>query len=421
MIDALPAIEWVPPNQLTLLPGNPRKGDIDAIARSIQEFGFIVPVVANSEGTVVAGNHRLQAARQLELDKIPVWRSEQFDDEARAKAFALADNRTNDLAGYDDRSLAAMLEHVLEADAALLAAASFTDDDIAALLDSIHRSDMLDLEDSDVGTVPNVPVTKDGDVWLLGDHRVMCGDSSDPAAIFLLMRGEEAAAMVTDPPYGINYGDSVDWRNKMRRSNRDDGHILNDGTEEAIDLWNRVFPAWKDALRAKNSAFYVWGPSGPQFIDLGAALRTAGLDPHGSIIWRKSSFSLSRSDHKYQHEPCWYGWRTDGTHRWAGPNNETSVWDYDRPSRSEDHPTQKPLPLIGRCIRNVTRKGELVVDPFLGSGTTLLAAAADDRTCYGMELDPCYVDVICRRWQEQSGHLPMLESTGKPHDFTSDP
>lgn len=417
---ALPPIAWVAPDRLTLLPGNPRSGDIEAISRSIQEFGFLVPVVVNSDGLVIAGNHRVAAARQLGLDAVPVWRSEQFDDSTRAKAFALADNRTNDLAGYNDRNLAAMLEDVLAADADLLAAASFTEDDLAELLDTIHRSDMDALEETDgpeIGVIPDDPVTNTGDVWLLGEHRVMCGDSADPAAVFLLTRGEEAAAMVTDPPYGINYGEVVDWRNRMRRSTRGDGHIQNDETDDAIDLWGRVFPVWKNVLRAKDSAFYCWGPGGPQQIDLGEALRVAGLAPHGSIIWRKSSFSFSRADHKYQHEPCWYGWRSDGTHRWAGPNNETSVWDFDRPARSDDHPTQKPLGLIQRCIRNITHKGEIVVDPFLGSGTTLLASDIDGRVCFGMELDPRYVDVICRRWQTLTGQQPVLEATGEPHGF----
>ena len=147
---ALPPIAWVAPDRLTLLPGNPRSGDIEAISRSIQEFGFLVPVVVNSDGLVIAGNHRVAAARQLGLDAVPVWRSEQFDDSTRAKAFALADNRTNDLAGYNDRNLAAMLEDVLAADADLLAAASFTEDDLAELLDTIHRSDMDALEETDV-------------------------------------------------------------------------------------------------------------------------------------------------------------------------------------------------------------------------------------------------------------------------------
>ena len=243
---------------------------------------------------------------------------------------------------------------------------------------------------------------------------MMCGSSADAADVAVLMNGELAAAMVTDPPYGIDYGSAVEARTK---NPRDNAHIANDKLEDAVVLWAAAFPIWKACLRRKESAFYVWGPAGPQFIDLGIALRLAGLEPHGSIVWRKDRFVLARSDHNYQHECAWYGWRDDGTHIWHGTKAETSVWDFKRPTRSPDHPTQKPLGLIRRCVQNITRIGDLVVDPFLGSGTTLLAAETDGRRCFGMELDPKYVDVICRRWQEISGELPVLESTGEAHDF----
>jgi len=401
---------------LELLPGNPRRGDVDSIARSLAAFGQRKPIVARRDGTVIAGNHTLQAARALGWDEVAVVFVD--DDDATASAFALADNRTAELGDYDPQALADLISSVQ--DEALLSATGWTDADLVGLLESIAAT-QLPAMTGDPDAIPAAPPAKSvtGDVWLLGPHRVMCGDSTSPTDIDRLMAGRQAQSIVTDPPYGVDYGDTVEFRRSLGKTQRpaDNSHVKNDGLSDALGLWAACFPLWIAVLRKKGSAFYCWGPGGDSQIDLGVALRDAGGKIHGSVIWVKSSFSFSRADHKYQHEPFWYGWRSDGTHEWCGPNNESSVWEYPKPSSSPDHPTQKPVELIRRCVRNITSPGGLTVDPFLGSGTSILAANLEGRVCFGMEMDPKYVDVICRRWQEATGVKPISEATGNEHDF----
>lgn len=427
----------VPIGRLHELEGNPRRGDVPAVARSLAEFEQRKPIVARLDGTVIAGNHTLKAARELGWGEVAVVFVD--DDDARAKAYALADNRTAELGGYDDEALLALIAEVQEGDAALMAATGWSDTDVLALKAGL-RSPVL-LVDADVVPEHAPALSKPGDVWLLGDHRVMCGSSTDPADVGKLMAGRVPQSMVTDPPYGVDYGTAVEFRRQMGKKQRpkSDSHVAGDGIDEVRALWDAAFPLWVPLLAKKGSAVYCWAAAGRQQIELGEALEAAGLAVHGSVIWVKSSFSFSRSDHKYRHEPAWicapedaeldvvppdlehaaawYGWRSDGTHDWFGPNNESSVWEYPRPSRSPEHPTQKPVELIRRCVRNVTAFGGLVVDPFLGSGTTVIAAYLESRVCFGMELKGHYVDVICKRWQQATGVVPVLEASGAPHDF----
>lgn len=409
-----------PVADLHLLPGNPRRGDVPAVARSLDAFGQRKPIVARrSDGVVIAGNHTLQAAQSLGWDAVAVvWVD---DDDATAKAFALADNRTAELGGYDNEALVDLIAEVQAADEALLAATGWDGTDLDKLLADLAAQQLPPALAGDPDDVPpSAPAkTGPGDVWLLGSHRLMCGDSTSPTDVDKLLAGREADAMVTDPPYGVDYGDTVEFRRSLGLPQRptEHSHVRNDGLMDALTLWDACFPLWVPRLRRKGSAVYCWGPGGPQQIDLGVALRNAGVQIHGSVIWVKSSFSFSRADHKYQHEPCWYGWRADGTHVWHGPNNESSVWEFPKPNRSPDHPTQKPLELIQRCVRNISPHAGLVLDPFLGSGTTLLAAHVEGRTCFGMEMEPKYCDVICKRWQLATGIKPIAEATGREHDF----
>lgn len=431
----------VPIARLRPLPGNPNRGDVAAVARSLAQFGQRKPVVARlSDDVVTAGNTTLLAARdELGWNELAVVFVD--DDEATSVAWALADNRTAQLGSTNSPALLAFIDAIEAENAALLQATGWSDADIAELRAGL--SEPVLLRDADEVPRSAPAVSRLGDVWLLGGHRVMCGSATDPVAVDKLMAGRLASSMVTDPPYGIGYGSTVEYRRRMGKQQRpeDDSHIVNDESAEAHDLWAESFPLWVPLLERKGSAVYCWAAAGPEQLLLGQALEDAGLTIHGSIVWVKSSFSFSRADHKYAHEPAWvaapgagepipvdlaadldhapawYGWRSDGTHDWIGPNNETSVWEYPRPARSPDHPTQKPVDLIRRCIRNVTPFGGIVVDPFLGSGSAVLAAYLEARVCYGMELKPRYVDVICRRFQEATGIRPKLERTGELHDF----
>lgn len=332
--------------------------------------------------------------------------------------------RTADIM-VDANLLAELVTQLHAEDAELLAMVGWDGDDIDALLEQIERDEKAGLGgdlDGDADAIPEEragdPIAQVGEVWQLGHHRVMCGSSTSAEDLAGLMAGTKADAMITDPPYGVDYGDTVEFRRSLGKTQRpaDNSHVANDGLTEAIDLWAECFPAIAGAM-ADRSAFYCWSPPGDQQIDLGLALREAGFETHGTIIWVKSSFSFSRADHKYQHEPAFYGWPTKAVHDWHGPNNESTIWEYDKPHASPLHPTQKPVELIQRCVRNITERGDTILDPFLGSGTTLIAAEAEGRVCYGMELKPAYVDVICARWEGLTGIKPVRASTGEPVSF----
>lgn len=408
--------EEVTPEQLEANPANPKIHDQtqqDAMTALLDDVGFVVPIIVNKPTMrIVDGHMRVGLVAARGAGMIPVAYVDLTPEEEQ-EILALLDP-IGRLAGYDGDALAAVL------------AGLSTTVDLDQLLANLGQATVNapPVMNTDPDVIPDwpAPVTERGDIWLLGPHRVMCGDSTSVADLDALMGGHEAQSMVTDPPYGVSYGDTVAWRRSMGKSQRPqaDSDVHNDGDLDAAKLWADCFPLWIAKLRKKGSAVYCWGAGGQQQIDMGMALRDAGCEIHGSVIWVKSSFSFSRADHKYQHEPCWYGWRADGTHEWCGPNNETSVWEYPKPSSSPDHPTQKPIELIRRCIRNVTSPGGLTVDPFLGSGTAVLAAHLEGRVCYGMELTPRYVDIVCKRYQLATGTLPVNAATGDQVDFNTE-
>lgn len=422
-----------PLDQLRPHPRNYRHHPDDEIAHlraSLRDHGVYHNVVAAQDGTLLAGHGVVAAALAERLTDILVVHLPIDPDDPRALKVLAADNLVSRLARDDPRAIADLLADIQELDDLL--GTGYDVDDLPGL-DALASGDPGDLDpepDNQIhGDPDEIPepehtptVTQFGDVWLLGRHRVMCGSSTDASHLATLMAGALADAMITDPPYGVDYGDTVEFRRTLGKSQRptDDSHVTNDGLAEALALWDAVFPLAASHMGPR-AAFYCWSPPGDQQIDLGVALRAAGFDTHGTIIWVKSSFSFSRADHKYQHEPAFYGWPAKAVHDWHGPNNETTVWEYDRPRRSELHPTQKPVELIERCVRNITQAGDIVLDPFLGSGTTLIAAHTGSATCYGMELAPRYVDVICARWQAATGIAPVLERTGEAHDFTPTP
>ena len=416
--------EAVDPEQLTAHPLNFRRHPIvqrKALRASIEGHGWVAPVIATVDGTVIDGHARVEEALSSGVT-VPVVYVDMDEDEAGSMILRLD-------------PIAAMATHDSDVLSELLSDEEWTDqeDTLRDVLDELAATPT----DIGIGDTPSgaddVPesveaVSQPGDVWLLRSehgmvHRVICGDSTDPDRWNDLLQNTEVDAVVTDPPYGVDYGGTVEFRRTMGKSQRatDNSYVANDGTQEAIALWPLVFPHVRSAMKRKGSAYYCWAPGGAQQTDMGLALRESGLEPHGTVIWVKSSFSFSRAEHKYQHEPCFYGWRTDGTHKWCGPNNETSVWEYDRPHKSPEHPTMKPVDLIRRCVVNISASGDIVLDPFLGSGTTLIACELEQRTCYGIELSPAYVDIICARWQGLTGIMPEHADTGEVHDFIGNP
>lgn len=395
-----------PVDDLRPLPGNPRMGDVDAVAASLRRFGQRKPIVARADGTITAGNHTWQAAKQLGWETIAAVRID--DDDDTAAAFALADNRTAELGSYDDELLAALVSSVGDADAELLRDAGWSDEAVAELLNRVDPP-LPDVPPSDdPGDPPATPQSVLGDVWLLGGHRVACGDSTDVDALDAVMSGDTADAIWTDPPYGVSYvGKTSDALT-----------IENDKLDAAgLEDFLRAAFAGAATVVKPGGAWYVAAPSGDLFHAFGTVLLELGVWRH-TLVWVKDVFVMGRADYHYRHESIFYGWQPGAAHDWFGGRNKDTVLEVPRPKSSREHPTMKPVELIRVCLDNSVPRGGVVLDPFGGSGSTLLACEYTGRKARLIELDPRYVDVICRRWQEYTGSKPVLESTGEPHDFT---
>lgn len=386
-------IEQWPITQLTPDARNARvhsEGQIAQIAASIVEFGFINPCLIGNDGTLIAGHGRLAAAQTLGLTQIPVIVLDHLSDTQR-RALLLADNRLAELASWDEAILRAQLD-ALQQEGFDLDLTGFDLEALTALLDA---EDTAGNEDTvDALPVP-VPVSQPGDLWQLGPHRVLCGDATVPDNYTRLLQGETAHMVFTDPPYNVNYPNTS--KDRHRGAQR---AILNDNLGEGFKDFLRA--ALTPMLACCHGALYI-AMTSSELDALQWAFRSAG--GHGStfIIWAKNTFTLGRADYQRQYEPILYGWR-EGAHRhWCGDRDQGDVWHIDKPQRNDLHPTMKPVELVERAIRNSSRRGDLILDPFAGSGTTLIAAEKTGRLAFLMELDPGYVDVIVRRWEQFTG------------------
>jgi DNA modification methylase len=373
---------------LTCDPANVRKHDqrnLDAIKASLQRFGQQHPIIVDAAGVIRAGNGRYMAMRALGWSECDIVRSDLKGSEATA--FAIADNRTAELATWDDDALAQQLAALQIEDEALALATGYDAKEIEAL-----ALDASELVEDEVPEPPADPITKPGDLWLLGDHRLLCGDSTKAEDVARLMDGKKAGMMVTDPPYGVNYDP------EMRETAKSVGKIANDDRASWRDAWNLF----------GGDVAYVWHASLFTSVVL-ADLEAVGLRRVSMIIWKKPYATFSMANYHWQHEPCWYCVRPSGSRNWVGSPKESTVWDMTQPKdpygrSGEDktpHPTQKPVEAMARPMRNHDHK--IVYDPFLGSGTTLVAAEQLGRTCYGMEISPAYCDVIVKRWETLTG------------------
>ena len=369
---------------LTLDPANVRRhpaNNLDAIKASLTRFGQQRPVLVNAKGIIIAGNGTVMAAKALGWDHINIVRTEL--DGSEATAYAIADNRTAELAEWDDDALAQQLAALQIEDEELARAAGFTEKEIAALAEAT-----VDVQEDEVPEAPSDPITKPGDLWLLGEHRLLCGDSTKAEDVARLMNGEKPRLMVTDPPYGVAYeGGQVNTK-KREKLHGDD---IPDVFRPALRCANAVM---------KDGAWYVWHAdkyAEPVY----AAIRECEYDLRALIVWHKlkAHYGAPSAHYCQKHEPCLYA--VKGSAGFVGPSNEVTVWEIDQPSRNEFHPTQKPIECMARAIRN--HDAPLVYDPFLGSGTTLIAAEQLGRKCYGMEISPAYCDVIVKRWETLTG------------------
>lgn len=381
---------------------NARRGDVDAIAESLQVNGQYKPIIVN-EGTqtgrpweVLVGNHTVEAAGQIGLDKLDAVVIDV--DDAAARRIVLVDNRTSDLATYDDALLADLLS-----DAGDLTGTGFTDVDLDHLISSTAPSDEVD--EDDAPEPPEDPVTQEGDVWVLGKHRLVCGDSTSGEVWVALMGEEVADAMWTDPPYGVEYVGKT----------KDALTIQNDGAAGLSSLLAGSFT--QAAAHLKPGAPFYISHADSERITFETQAREAGLQVRQNLVWVKNSLVMGRSDYHYKHEPILYGFREGGDgrlgrggKRWFGDNAQTTVLEFDRPTRSAEHPTMKPVALVEYCLNNSMPRRGIVLEPFGGSGSTLIACEQTGRAARVIELDPRFCDVIVRRWEKMTGLTAQKET-----------
>jgi DNA modification methylase len=419
-------IERWPIDRLVHYARNPRKNDgaVDRMCSSIREFGFKIPVLARSDGTVVDGHLRLKAAKKLRIAEVPVILCDEWT-EAQVKAFRLMVNRSVTWAAWDEELLALELKELNEADFDL----SLTGFDPKELDDLLMAPEEIERENA-TPPLPEVSVSRAGDLWLCGEpphqHRVLCGDCTDAVVVARLLGDRKPALMVCDPPYGISL--DSEWRDRAGLNgcgpaeasymkHRTEGHTETTISGDTRADWSAAFE-----LVPSLQIAYVWHASIYTREVLDGLLRI-GFVHHQQIIWDKQRTVLTRSLYWFQHEPCWFVRKKNAP--WYGKAGKNStVWSSPSPKfimggsdeEKFDHPTQKPVDLMRRPILNHTRRGELVYEPFLGSATTLAAAELTERVCVGIEVDPKYVDVGVERWQGLSGKRATLDGDGRTFD-----
>jgi len=422
-------IETVPITSLTLDPQNARKHNkrnLEAIAGSLNTFGQRRPLVV-WDGIVIAGNGTLEAAKSLGWDKIEITRCPADWTHDQARAYALADNRTAELAEWDADVLA---EQLIDLDAIGYDVSEWGFEKLEPPTDP-EQYDDIDIHP------PAEPHSKTGDIWILGKHRVICGDSTSPTVYKQLLNGATADCIFTDPPYNVAYEGGTKDRLTIDNDNMSD--------EQFAAFLQAAYNCMYDNVKEGGAIYVCHSDTGG--VTFRQTFMNAGFLLKQCLIWVKNSIVLSRQDYNWQHEPILYGWKPGAAHSWHGLYNKSTVLDdeaditklkkedlvallldirkqstiirVDKPRRNGDHPTMKPPSLIAKITTNSTKQDDLILDPFGGSGSTLLAAEATHRRAALIELDPIYVDVICRRYQEATGDTPIHEATGQPHDFTN--
>lgn len=359
---------------------------INKLRSSLREFGFINPVIIDCDFNVIAGHGRIMAAKEEGISKVPCVFVD-YLTEAQKKAYILADNRMAMDAGWDEELLKVEIE-ALQAEDFDLSLTGFDESELAGFFDT---SDDAKDDDFDVDAeLEKPPVTKSGDLWLLGNHRLLCGDSTREESYTLLMNGKKANLVVTDPPYNVNYQGTA-------------GKIKNDNLEND-KFYQFLFDAFTgmEKAMADDASIYVFHAD-TEGLNFRKAFADAGFYLSGTCIWKKQSLVLGRSPYQWQHEPCLFGWKKNGKHQWYSDRKQTTIWEFDKPKKNGDHPTMKPVPLIAYPIKNSSMSNCIVLDPFGGSGSTLIACEQINRICHTIELDEKYCDVIVKRYIEQVG------------------
>lgn len=361
---------------------NPRVNDgaVGAVAESIREFGFQQPIVVDRGGVIIAGHTRYKAAQKLGMTEVPVVVADNLTDE-QVRAYRLADNKTGELAEWDFSALEEELAGIGELDMSLF---------------GFEPKEMIEpeeiTEDDYEEEPPEVPKARPGDVYQLGRHRLMCGDSTDVQSVQKLCQGQ-VDLLLTDPPYGVDYTGKT----------KDALKIQNDAkTDEALrDMLADAFKA-ANAVMKPGAVFYIWHADSKSLV-FHLACQMAGWEVRQVLIWAKNTMVMGRQDYQWKHEPCLYGWKEGAGHLWASDRKQTTILEFDRPTKNKEHQTMKPVKLFDYQIQNNTKGGDIVLDLFGGSGTTIIACEQDGRCARVMELDPRYVDVIIDRWEKLTG------------------
>lgn len=372
---------------------------ISQIAASIKEWGWTTPVLVDEQGSIIAGHGRTLAAQRLQMTEVPVMVAKGWS-EAKKRAYVIADNKLALNAGWDNEMLALELGEIGELGFDL-DLTGFTAEEIAALM-PVQGTDGL-TDPDDAPAVQENSVTVPGDIWVMGKHRLLCGDSTSVSDLEKLTDGQLVDMWLTDPPYNVAYEGKT----------KDALKIKND--EMGDDQFRQFL---RDAYTAANmvmkpgAVFYIWHADSEGYNFRGAA-KDAGWTVRQCLIWKKSSMVMGRQDYHWKHEPCLYGWKDGAGHLWAADRKQTTILEFDKPTRSGEHPTMKPVALFEYQLLNNTKGGDQVLDSFGGSGTTLIAAEKNGRVARIMELDPKYCDVIIKRWQAFTGKIATHAETGK--------
>lgn len=371
------------------------KKQIDNVAESIRQYGFVQPIVIDHDGVIVIGHCRALAAKKLKMQTVPCVCVDDLTPE-QVKALRLVDNKSNE----SDWDFDLLAEELPELDLSAF--------DFDWGLPEDQTEEVVEDEAPEVDEDAE-PITKLGDIWQLGRHRLMCGDSTKSDDVSALMGGRLADMLLTDPPYNVNYGSVRDVSEAVKRHRRTDGLMIkNDNMDD--DSFRKfltdAFTSANEALKP-GAVFYIWHADNEGYNFRGAC-RDIGWKVRECLIWNKNTFCMGRQDYQWKHEPCLYGWKDGASHLWASDRKQTTVMNFDKPSKSELHPTMKPVALFDYQIKNNTKGGDIVLDLFAGSGTTVVACEQNGRDARVMEFDPRYCDVIVKRWENLTGKKAVL-------------
>lgn len=381
-------LKWEPIKSIRPYEKNPRRNDeaVDAVAASIREFGWQQPIVVDKDGVIIAWHTRYKAAKKLKCDTVPVVVADDLTED-QVKAYRLADNKTGELAEWDT----ALLDEEL---------AKLADFDMSQFgFDTILQEEAREAEEDDYEVnPPEEPKAKLGDIYQLGRHRLMCGDSTDAESVYQLCQDGQVDMLLTDPPYGVDYTGKT----------KDALKIQNDATSDEMlrDMLADAFSAANNIMKP-GAVFYIWHAI-LKTSAFESACQMAGWEVRQVLIWAKNTMVMGRQDYQWKHEPCLYGWKDGARHLWASDRKQTTILNFERPTRNKEHPTMKPVKLFDYQIQNNTKGGDIVLDLFGGSGTTIVACEQNGRCARVMELDPRYVDVIIDRWEKFTGEKAVL-------------